>query len=103
MSEIDRMRAATVGTYRWYLLRALDMSRDLGCVEELLLTVMQGLFREMTKRDVRRELDYLSKRELVTVTKSPLGQWSAVIDRYGIDVVEYTVECDPGIARPPKD
>jgi len=28
--------------------------------------------------------------------------WTAELTRHGVDVVEYTVECEPGIARPKK-
>ena len=49
-----------------------------------------------------RELDYLADRDLLEVRKEPGGRWHAELARYGVDVVEYTVDCDPGIGRPAK-
>ena len=51
---------------------------------------------------MRRELDYLETRDLVKVFTDPLGQVSAELTRFGIDIAEYTVDVEPGIARPPK-
>ena len=45
----------------------------------------------------------MAERGLVTITGRDLQpQWFCKLDRYGIDVVEYTVACEPGIARPAK-
>lgn len=52
--------------------------------------------------EVRRELDYLADRKLVTLDKQPSGTWFADITHYGVDIAEYTCECYPGIARPAK-
>ena len=30
------------------------------------------------------------------------GPWHAELTRYGVDVAEYTIDCEPGIARPAK-
>ena len=38
----------------------------------------------------------------MTLNKEPSGRWFAELNRHGTDVAEYTVECDPGIARPQK-
>jgi hypothetical protein len=64
--------------------------------------VVQGEFPDATEMEVRRELDYLESRDLLKVFTDPLGQVSVDLLRYGIDIVEYTVPVDPGIARPPK-
>ena len=39
-------------------------------------------------------------RELVTITGKGTLEWVADISRHGLDVVERTVDCEPGIARP---
>ena len=98
----EQMALLAVATLRWQILRALDMSREVGCSEELLLGVLQGVAHDLTKSALRRELDYLAKRDLITINKQPIGIWHSSIDRYGIDIVGYSVECDPGINRPPK-
>ena len=51
---------------------------------------------------VRRELDYLDSRGIAKVFTDTLGQVSANLTRHGIDLAEYTVPVEPGIARPPK-
>lgn len=87
---------------RWYLLLTLYNGHPNRVFEDLLLSTMQGIFPDSTHLEVRRELDYLMDRELITVTKEPSGRWFAELGRYGVDVVEYTIDIDPGIARPPK-
>ncbi|MNP80095.1 hypothetical protein D3C76_1780910 [compost metagenome] len=52
--------------------------------------------------ELRRELDYLSDRSLVTLKKSPAGVWICGLTHYGVDIAEYTIDCNPGIARPEK-
>jgi len=85
---------------RWIILIALDNSRPLGCYEELVLLTVQGYYPDATHLELRRELDYLADRKLVAIRKEPSGRWHCDLTRYGVDVREYTVDCDPGIARP---
>lgn len=85
---------------RWLILRALYAARPIGTTETILKNAIEPVMLDITQMEIRRELDYLSDRELLTVHMSPI--WSAKINRYGVDVVEYTVTCDPGIARPEK-
>lgn len=87
---------------RWDMLVTLDYARPIGAYEELVLTTIQGVFPDATALEVRRTLDYLTDRELVKLEKQPGGRWFADLTRHGIDVVEYTIDVDPGIARPPK-
>lgn len=87
---------------RWILLRALDNARPNGTNEIVLLQTIQGIYVDATQQEIRRELDYLENRELVEIRERHTGTWFAELQRYGIDVVEYTVECEAGIARPPK-
>jgi hypothetical protein len=85
---------------RWYILRTLDNARPVDPHEALVLSTIQGIFIDATQLEVRRELDYLKDRDLVTLVKQPSNVWIAGLTRYGVDVVEYTLDCDPGIARP---
>ncbi len=87
---------------RWNILLTLDHARPIGAYEELVLATVQSIYQDATQHELRRELDYLSDRKLVALTREPSGRWFADLTRYGTDVVEYTVDCDPGIARPPK-
>jgi hypothetical protein len=49
---------------------------------------------------VRVNLDYLEAREMVGIAKDPMDRWSVDLTRTGIDFVEYTIDAQPGIARP---
>lgn len=87
---------------RWVLMLALYNARPIGAWEELLLSVVQGVWPDATKHEVRLNLDYLLDRKLIVLEKEPSGRWRAELNRYGVDIVEYTVVCEPGIARPEK-
>lgn len=88
---------------RWYVLLTLNNARPIGAYEELVLATIQGILPDATQMELRRELDYLNDRELVELKREPAGRWFAHLTRHGVDVAEYTVECDPGISRPRKD
>ena len=87
---------------RWNLILTLNRARPHTTNERFLLDVMRDIYADATMLEVRRELDYLADRELVELNKSPAGTWYADLTRCGVDLAEYTVECDPGIARPTK-
>ncbi len=87
---------------RWVLLLGLNNSRPIGTVESVLLSIVQALHPDATALEIRCELDYLSERELVKLEKRPIGVWKADLTRAGIDMVQYTIDCEPGIARPVK-
>ena len=87
---------------RWTIILTLNNARPIGASETLVLSVVQAISPDATQVEVRRELDYLEERQLVKIQRSPSGHWSAELTRDGVDLAEYTVDCDPGIARPPK-
>ena len=87
---------------RWLILLTLNNARPVGPKESLVLSVAQSEYPDATALELRRELDYLHGRELVRVDKQPSGKWRAELTRHGVDVAEYTVDCEPGIARPAK-
>lgn len=85
---------------RWDILSTLNVARPIGASESLILTVLQSDRPDVSALDVRRELDYLEDRDLIQVSGKGTLMWRAEITRQGVDVVEYTVPCEPGIARP---
>ena len=87
---------------RWLILLTLNNARPMGAQEGPILSVAQSVYSDATQLELRRELDYLHGRELVRVVKLPSGPWHAELSRHGVDVAEYTVDCEPGIARPAK-
>lgn len=87
---------------RWLILETLNSARPIGANEGLILQVVNAAQGAVTALELRRELDYLADRGLVVVTGKASPVWHAELTRNGVDVVEYTVDCDPGIARPVK-
>ena len=99
MTDIARVRRESM---RWNLLQTLNKNRPYIASEQFLLEVTQTIYPGVTPDELRRELDYLADRKLVDLDKKPSGAWFADINRYGVDVAEYTIDCLPGIARPAK-
>jgi hypothetical protein len=87
---------------RWYLILTLYNAQPTGCYEELLLSTLSALYPDTTAMEVRREATYLKSRELIQLEHEPGGRWFAQLTRVGIDLAEYTIDCEPGIARPAK-
>lgn len=87
---------------RWLILLTLNNARPVGAFESLVLSVAQSEYPDATALELRRELDYLDDRKLVTVQRRPDGRWFAALTRFGVDIAEYTLDCAPGIGRPEK-
>jgi len=87
---------------RWRILRALDAGRPRPVSETILLRTLQDIELPITPHGLRRELDYLRDRSLISIHGEETSTWTAELTRYGVDVVEYTINCEPGIARPRK-
>jgi hypothetical protein len=98
---IDPDKARREGL-RWNILKMLHMAAPYTTGEVQILDTMRGIYPDVTALEARKQLDYLADRGLIDLVKQPSGAWFADIGRYGTDIVEYAVECDPGIARPPK-
>lgn len=87
---------------RWIALDAVNHGRPYPVAEPLILGAIQGVPVQCTALELRRELGYLDDRDLIELKRLEGAPWTAELTRTGVDVVEYTVECDPGIARPKK-
>ncbi|HOL44526.1 MAG TPA: hypothetical protein PK659_09760 [Methanothrix sp.] len=87
---------------RWLILCALYASRPVGASEHIIRNAIEPVILDVTDHEIRRELDYLAERDLVTIMNRNTPIWIAKINNHGVDIVEYTVECFPGIARPKK-
>jgi hypothetical protein len=102
MSGIDLQKAQREEV-RWRILRALDAGRPRPVSETILLRVLTDIELPITAHELRRELDYLAGRLLIEIQGRDAGPvWTASLTRMGIDLVEYTIPCEPGIARPKK-
>lgn len=87
---------------RWLILSVLNAARPVGTNEGLILSTIQAVLPGVTQQEIRREMDYLEDRKLIKVSNKHTGVWFGELARYGVDVVEYTVSVEPGIARPPR-
>jgi hypothetical protein len=99
MSDIEKKR---IEVLRWRILQTLNVGRPYMVSEDLLMSTVCGDDMPVSPQGLRRELDYLEDRKLVKLTGRDTACWSAELTHYGVDVVEYTIECLPGIVRPPK-
>ena len=87
---------------RWHLINTLNKARPYTSSEVFLLDVMRGIYPDVTTLELRQQLEYLQDRHLIELTKQPSGMWFADLNRLGVDVAEYTIDCQAGIARPEK-
>lgn len=87
---------------RWTILLTLNNARPIGAHEHLIRTTIMAIYPDVTPHELRVQLDYLSDRRLIEIERDPSGPWRAELSRCGIDLVEYTIPCEPGIARPEK-
>ncbi|OQS39049.1 hypothetical protein [Chromobacterium haemolyticum] len=97
--DIEKVRRESM---RWQVLLVLNNARPMGAYEELILSVVQALYPDATPHELRRQLDYLEDRCMVKLEREPGGRWHADLTRLGVDLAEYTVDCQPGIGRPEK-
>lgn len=88
---------------RWIILQTTHISGAAGTNESTIGIVLQNTKLWAGQDRLRRELDYLEERELISIEGRDLTpDWGVKLTRAGYDVVEYTVEVEPGIARPAK-
>lgn len=98
--DVEKLQREEV---RWRILQALNAGRPTPLREQFILRVVNDIDLPVSPTGLRRELDYLEERELLRIHDRKTAMWKCELTRTGIDVVEYTVECDPGIARPDRD
>lgn len=87
---------------RWRILRILDSGRPIAVSELIIWRVLTDVHIPFSLNDVRREMDYLQDRKLIVIEGVDSDIWFGKLTHDGIDVVEYTVPVEPGIARPRK-
>ncbi|OTG87686.1 hypothetical protein B9T31_04095 [Acinetobacter sp. ANC 4558] len=99
MTDLVKARRESM---RWLLLNALNNARPLGAMDVLVLTVVQAIYPDATANELHAQLAYLENKALIDITRNPDGHWHSTLNSNGIDIVEYTVNCVAGIARPTK-
>lgn len=98
---IDNMKQVHIAALRWTILRTLKVGGHLGATEQMCLDVARSEYMGVTGQRIRNEFDYLERRGLVAIERSDLRAWRATLTRSGRDVVDYEVDVEPGITRPP--
>lgn len=99
MSDLQKIRRESL---RWVIILTLNNARPGTFHEKNVLRVLQTEYPDATLVETRRELEYLLERNLVKIDKQPSDEWICSLTRYGIDVADYTLPVEPGIARPVK-
>ena len=99
MTDMEKSRRESL---RWMILSSLNFARPTGAGERVIFRAIQDEIRDLTLLELRKELDYLAGRDLLVVENKQAANWHATLTRRGVDVVEHTVEVEPGISRPPK-
>lgn len=87
---------------RWTILQTTHLGGHPGVTEAMVLPVLRAEWLNASREFLRNEIDYLERRGLVATERPELRPWRIHLTRAGQDVVEYTVECEAGIARPEK-
>ncbi len=92
----------TAPAARWAILRTLRVGGHLGATETMVREVLLADWLGITRQWIRDQLAYLEARRLIAIERSEVRAWRATLTRAGYDVVEYQVDVEPGIRRPPR-
>ncbi|MDE0034340.1 MAG: hypothetical protein OXU75_14580 [Deltaproteobacteria bacterium] len=106
MKESSAIDERHLPSARWDILRTLRVGGHLGATENMIRDVLVAGYIGVTRHWIRDQLDYLEARRLITIERLETAPWRMTLTRYGYDVADYQVPCDPGIrrpARPPAD
>ena len=87
---------------RWAILRTLRVGGHLGATETMVREVLVSDYLGITKHWIRDQLSYLESRELIIIERSEVRAWRAQLTRHGHDIVDYQVDCEAGVERPPR-
>ena len=87
---------------RWAIIRTCRVGGHLGATETMIREVIVVDYLGADRTFIRDQLDYLQKRKLIELERSEVEPWRATLTRYGYDVADYQVDCEPGIRRPPR-
>lgn len=97
----DSLTQAHIAGLRWTILRTLMVGGHIGATDTMCLDVARAEYIGVSAERVRTELDYLEARKLIEIERSEVHPWRAKLTRHGRDLVDYEVDVEPGIARPP--
>ena len=98
----DSLTQDHIAGLRWTIMRTLMVGGHVGATDKMCLDVARGEYLGMSCDRIRTELDYLEARELVSIERSEVRAWRAKLTRHGRDFVDYEIDAQPGITRPPR-
>lgn len=93
---------AHIAGLRWTILRTLGIAGHLGATDKMCVDVARAEYLGITEWRIRTELDYLESRGLIEIERSEVRSWRAKLTRHGRDMVDYEIDVEPGITRPPR-
>lgn len=99
MDGVQHMARVRREHLRWQCLVYLDTVRPSTMMDSALLPLIRSGYPDATGIELRRALDYLELRGLLGIEKTDAG-WGLRLTYQGIDVVDFTSACLPGIGRP---
>lgn len=100
MSDGFNLDRARLKELRWRILKVLEAGRPVKVRESLIHLAITDADLEASPQEIRRELDYLRDHQLVEIAGEGTPTWTAALTGLGVDVVEYSVDAPPGVARP---
>lgn len=98
-NDIDFQRIQREET-RWRVLRVLEASKGVACIDTIILRTVAAATPNITLGEVRREMQYLEDKGLISLEDKHASNWYASLTAQGLDVVEYTIPAPPGVGRP---
>lgn len=98
MDQLEKTRHKVT---RWRILKILDTAGAAGASVALVEQALSDAELLVTRGELLQELDYLEGSGLIACEKESGIPTSVKLRPWGMDIVQYMVECPPGIARPP--
>ncbi len=98
----DSLTQAHIAGLRWSALRTVYVGGHYGATDQMCLDVARSEYIGVTMSRVRTELDYLESRKLVLIERSEVHAWRVKLTRAGRDFVDYEIDAEAGITRPPR-
>ena len=87
---------------RWTALSAIDAGGHMGATEDMIMAAIVPSWLGVHRDWLRDQLHYLESRDLIEIERHEIKPWRATLTRHGKDIVDYVVDCEPGISRPRK-
>jgi hypothetical protein len=97
MNPAEQARQERRERLRWRCLKTVYYGGEgLGCSDQIILQVVSTEGFNCCKQELRRELEYLEKAELISITRTAT-RWTCSTTLDGAMVCEGNKDCPPGI------